>query len=139
MQEEYKKKSPYHGFLLLCLLLIIVPLALYGVLRWAINVSMPVNRALNNATAQAIGFGLGSVFHLSCIVAGAFEDAIRAVKDRIGEFFANLTVSPLFALQCYWDDMKNDGVVMLISALIMIACAAVSADGVRTCLRLLSQ
>lgn len=137
MDAEYKKQSPYRGLWVILLMLTGVPLLLFGVLYAAMEFHQPYNTDLNLATAKVIGCGLGTVFHLSCAVAGVFTPHVQAVMYRIGEFFENLIVSPGFAFESYWDDMKNDGVVLLIELPILVGNFLVVLDGLADVLPLL--
>lgn len=137
MDAEYKKQSPYRGLWVILLMLICVPLMFFGVLYAALEFHQPYQTALNLASAKTIGFGLGAVFHLSCAVAGVFTTPLKAIFYRIGEFFENLVVSPSFAFESYWEDMKNDGVVFLIELPILVANLLLLLDGLLEVLPLL--
>lgn len=130
MMQNGRREAPYRGLWALCLLLVAVPLGCYGIMYLAIGAYQThLPSAMNRAGAQLLGFGIGSVFHLSCMVAGMFRKATAAVRKRVGEFFANLTVSVGFACRCYWDDIKEDGAEMVIYLLIIGACLWLALDG----------
>ena len=130
MQHDGKNESPYRGIWVILLLLAVVPVVLYLVLlgplmTWQTRFS----RELNEASARVFGFGLGTVFHLSCLIGGSFRLAIQAVKKRVIDFFENVRVSLGFALECYWDDMRNDGVALILMLIPVAVCFAVFCDG----------
>ena len=135
--DDNKRYSPYHGCWVVFLLLIGVPLALYAVINTAISFYQPQFARLNPASSRAIGCLLGSVYHLSCIVAGLLRDPWRALCYRVKEFFENLPCGLPFAFRCYWEDMKNDGALFVPYAAIMIACLWLAIDGAVTALSLL--
>ncbi|MBQ8554354.1 MAG: hypothetical protein IJ438_00640 [Clostridia bacterium] len=138
MQDENKKQPPYKGFAILCIMLVSVPAVLYAVTLAVLQTYQPSSNGLDEATARAIGLGLGMLFHLSCWVAGAFRDSFAVVKFRVSEFFENIAGGLGFALVCYWDDIKSDGVVFLACFLIMATNAVLCVDGWLTCGRLLN-
>ena len=118
------------GLLVILICLIGVPLLIYWMLQSAIDALHPFSAKVNAATGQALGFGIGSLFHLTCLIGGLLSDPIRAVLFRMSEFVQNLRVSIPFAFSCYWDDMKSDGVVLLICMVIILGCAYLAVDGV---------
>lgn len=138
MEHEEKRKPPGRGMWVICTLLILIPVGLYYLFLGAFNFYQPGSAALNEASARAFGCGLGTLFHLSCFIAGAFSDAIRAVTFRISEFFANLVVSVGFAFESYWDDMKSDGVVLLVVLIITGVCAGICIWGISDIIRILT-
>lgn len=127
--DDNKKYSPYHGCWVVFLLLIGVPLALYAVVAAAISFYQPQFARLNPASARCIGCLLGSVYHLSCIVAGLLRDPWRALRYRVKEFFANLPCGLPFAFQCYWEDMKSDGALFVPYAAIIGTCLYFAIEG----------
>lgn len=131
MEYDNSNKSPYHGMWIACMIMIAVPLALFALVTYVLNNFSPHTQAVNDSTAKAIGFGLGSVFHLTCIVCGAFRESFRVVIKRIAEFFENLTISVKFAFQDYWWNIKHYGVVFWGYFIIMAVCLSICIDGVR--------
>lgn len=118
--QDYKGYSPYHGVWVVALLLCAVP-AVFALVIWlALSTYQPQYETMNGPTALCIGFGLGSVFHLSCIVVGMLRKPFRAVAFRVSEFFQNLACSPGFAFREYWEDVKQDGVAFDIYLLIIL-------------------
>ena len=127
--DDNKKYSPYHGCLVVLFFLIAVPLGLWAVIDGAMAYYRPEQAWINGPGARLIGFGLGSIFHLSCVVCGILRAPFRAVCYRVKEFFENLSVSVGYAFECYWDDMKQDGVLFILYAGIIGACLALAIDG----------
>ncbi len=121
MQDENKRQSPYRGLLIMIVMLIIPPLACYGILSAALEQFSPWGPKLDEITAQVIGAGLGVLFHLMVIVSGAITPAWYAVKYRIREFFENLIVGFGYACKSYWDDVRTDGITFTVFMIIMIA------------------
>ena len=124
-----ENKSPYKGMWAVILALVIFPVFCWFILDAALGRCLPNTPEINAATSQAVGFGLGTLFHLSCFVAGTMTEPFCAVKNRIREFFENLIVSFPFAAKYYLYSLKTDGVVFWIYLLIMTVCAVISADG----------
>ena len=137
MDNENKRQSPYRGIWMILFLLIFVPACLFGLIYVALNHYQGHYGALNLASAKAIGCGLGCLFHLGCAVAGAFTPGWKALTYRIREFFESLIVSPAFAFESYWADMKNDGVVLLLELPIVIVNFCLALDGLMDALALL--
>lgn len=136
--DDNKQYSPYHGCLVVIFFLVAVPLALWGILDGAMAYFRPYDAWINGPGARFIGFGLGSIFHMSCIICGILRQPFRAVCYRVKEFFENLPVSLGYAFECYWDDMKQDGVLFIIYAAIIGACLALAIDGGLETLALIS-
>ena len=136
--DDNKQYSPYHGCLVVIFFLIAVPLALWGILDGAMAYFRPYDAWINGPGARFIGFGLGSIFHMSCIICGILRQPFRAVCYRVKEFFENLPVSLGYAFECYWDDMKQDGVLFIIYTAIIGACLALAIDGGLETLALIS-
>ena len=127
--DDQKRVSPYRGCWIVFLLLIGVPLAFYLIIEAAISFYQPQFARLNPASARAIGCGLGSIFHMSCIVGGILREPWRALCSRVKEFFANLPCGIGFALTCYWEDLKNDGALFIPYMAIIGVCLYFAIDG----------
>lgn len=127
--DDNKKYSPYHGCWMVLLALIGVPLLAYAIILAALRYYEPQFYRLNPASAQCLGCLVGSFFHMSCIIGGLLRDAWRAFCFRIREFLENLPCGLPFALQCYWEDMKQDGVLFLPYAMIIGACLYFAIEG----------
>lgn len=135
--QDHKTYSPYHGVWAVVLMLSIVPIALSWLIGIVLAVYQPQMPALNAASARCVGCGLGTVFHLACIIGGLLRESFRTLCFRISEFFANLACSASFAFQSYWDDMKQDGVVFDIYLLIILGTLANALYNLQVALKLL--
>ena len=124
--SEYS--SPYRGILVTLFFILIVPIICNGVLLEVLERWRPHH--LNELTARALGFGIGSVMHLSMIIQGLLEVPFRAVISRIGEFFQNIVISPGLAFSEYWRDIKTKGLVFWIYAIAIGGCFYVCIDAV---------
>lgn len=139
MEHFGKEKSKTKGTFIVVIAMIIVPLLIYWVVDWAIGLHAQHSVYLNDATSRALGFGLGTVFHLSLIVTGVLKDAFNVVKERVIEFFENLVVSLWFAIKCYWESIFTDGISLWLYLAVMVACAWLSYDGFRDALAIISR
>lgn len=119
MEYQAKEKGPYYGVWQTCLLLIVIPIALYFILYNLIGKFQEFNE-LAKYTAMGFGFGIGSLFHISCAIAGLFKGTFKVVKNRIGDLFSNLKVSAKFAFKYYWEDVKSEGIVFWIYFVIIL-------------------
>ena len=119
MDSSGKRTSPYHGFWAVLLVLILVPAVFVLLLHAVLNRFSTSSAALNAATARAMGLGLGFVFHLMCMISGAFRKGWEAVKRRWHDFFDNLIVGIGYAFSAYWDDVLEEGVTFIICMLII--------------------
>ncbi|MBQ7874627.1 MAG: hypothetical protein IJ306_05660 [Oscillospiraceae bacterium] len=125
-----KNKKLYHGFWFECFLLIIVPLGFYFMFLWLFGSFYPLRKEINEISARALGFGLGSVYHASCLVAGAFAPAWEAVRFRFSNLFENLTYSVKIAAKGYLYDLKSEGVEFWVYFAIICVCAFLGASGI---------
>lgn len=125
-----KNKQLYFGFWFECFLLVIVPLAFYIVFLLLFGSFFPARKALNEISARVLGFGLGSVFHASCIVVGVLGPAWEAVRFRFRNFFDNLQYSLKIAVKGYIYDLGSEGVEFWVYVAIICACALVAASGI---------
>ncbi len=132
-----KYQPPYRGFWAILMVLILVPLALYGVVSWAMNTYSPFSAALNLATSKVFGFGMGFIFHMICLVSGVFRSAWLVLKFRVSEFFQNLVVGVGYAFQTYFEDVRDDGLIFTICMLIIAANLAIAVDGLLDALALI--
>ncbi len=130
MLDDSKYRSPYYGLWLVLLVMIGVPLIFYGIFFGAFTEHQHESRAVNEACARALGFGVGTVFNISLFIAGTFSNHIAAVGRRIFAFFGNLKVSFGFAFKCYFEDVKSDGAVLIIVLLVTVLCAYVTFTGI---------
>ena len=95
------------------------------------------SKELNDASARFLGFGIGSLFHITCFVVGVFKNSFLVVKKRIIDFKDNLPISFKFAVKCYLEDMKNDGIAFLVEMACVGFCFAVAINGLLTAIPLL--
>ncbi len=108
-------KSPYHGLPIAVAVMVLPSPILSLVLYPLFNAFQPQHtKELNLVSAVAIGFGLGFIYHMSCAITGAYADSWQVVKNRIKEFFEDLTVSFTLALKWYWNDIKTNGIAFWI-------------------------
>ncbi len=122
-------KTPFRGVWLLAIILILPSLILTGVFYVMISRRQPqFGEALNWASAKALGFGIGVLFHIACWIAGTFSKDLQIVKNRMKELVSDITVSVRSAFTWYWEDMKSYGVGFLIEILIIILNALVFFD-----------
>ena len=126
-----QQPRPYRGFLVTCIVLVGIPLLFFLLIRLWVNAGTPFPLPQNQRFAQGVGFGLGTVFHLSCIVAGAFTEPFLLLQRRIVDFFENLMVSPSLAFRCYAEDVRDDGVTFTVYFLIMLSCFLLAVNGIK--------
>lgn len=122
--QSNKHYSPYHGVWVTVLVLIGVPVILSLVVWSALQFAQPAYEHLNMPTALCVGFGMGFLYHMSCVITGLLREPFRATAFRISEFFQNLACSPGFAIREYWEDVKSDGIVFIIYLSIILGCLA---------------
>ena len=130
-------KSPYHGVPLSVILMIIpspiLTLVLYAVLR---AFQTQFTNQLNLAAAVALGFGVGAVYNLGCVILGALEEHWLVVKRRAKEFFADLEVSFSLAARWWWNDIKTNGVAFWIELSALVVNAAVFTNALVTFIKM---
>ena len=120
MEENGRKVSPYKGVWLVTFLLIIVPIIFYIIIRLIMFKFQPsLEKDIKEFSSLAVGFGLGFVFHLACIIAGLFKGTIVVIIKRIKEFFETLNISFKLAIKSYFDNVKEDGLVFYIYFIIV--------------------
>ena len=134
MHNEYKRQSPYRGFFIIMLLLILPPIICWGLVDSLLDKFSTWPDALDDATARALGCGLGFLFHTICILCGVLTDGWQALKYRIGEFFENLIVGVGYAFRTYWEDMQSDGVTFIIYGSVNLINTFLTLDGVMDCI-----
>lgn len=137
MHNEYKRQSPYRGFWVIMLFLILVPLGLYSLVNAVLEEYSPYSAALDSATARALGCGFGFLFHMICMLSGVLTAGWEALKYRLREFFENLIVGVGYAISSYWEDMRNDGVTFIIYMSVILANLAIMVSGIRDAIALL--
>lgn len=130
MYDDEIKRSPYRGILFTIIMLVGVPVGVFTLLYVAVmKWSSYSNYYLNFYTAQALGFGCGFLFQLSCILCGLLKKCFRAVVKRVVGFFGNLTISFKFAFKMYIDDLREDGAVFWIYFIIIVITLHLSISG----------
>ena len=138
MHNEYKRQSPYRGFFII-MLLILPPIICWGLVDSLLDKFSTWPDALDDATARALGCGLGFLFHTICILCGVLTDGWQALKYRIGEFFENLIVGVGYAFRTYWEDMQSDGVTFILYGSVILVNALVTVDGLMGAVRFLTK
>jgi len=131
MLDDSKYRSPYYGLWLVLTVMILIPLICYGFFIICFRTAQRGSVLLNEPAARALGFCVGTVFDLMCIICGAFKAHIEAIKKRISGFFSNLSVGIGFAIRCYFEDIKNDGVVFLIILATIVFTALIACTGLQ--------
>lgn len=129
MQRGKKHYSPYHGFAVTLISLIIVPAAFCWLIYLLQSEYLHTSEALNVASAKALGCGCGVIFHLMCVISGSLRPGWWAVKYRMREFLENLIVGVGYAFESYWEDIRTYGVTFLISFAVMAANFIIALDG----------
>ena len=134
MEHNGKEKKPYNGTLIICVILIGLPIAIYYLFLWVINKWQPnYPDALNLASAKALGFGVGLMLQACFALSGAFAESKQVVKDRLVNFKDNVSLSLGFAIKNYFRDMIEDGIAYLIYMSLVIVTACLCIDGLRYC------
>ena len=129
MEYDGKNQSPYHGFILSCIALIIVPCLLFLLVYSVVNKYSNLSKELTIYTAMGFGFCAGTLFHISCIIAGLFKGNFMVVVRRIGEFFSNFCISKKLAFKLYKEDIIENGVVFWPYLFIILSCLGLSLYG----------
>lgn len=137
MTGNDKYQSPYRGFWVIMLLLILIPLGLYALMRVLFAEYSPFGTRLDEASARALGCGLGFLVHLSFLISGVLSASWQAVKYRVSEFFENLVVGVGYAFKTYLEDMRDDGVTFILAFSVMVVNFLIALDGLQDALVLL--
>ena len=133
MEHNGKEKKPYNGMAIICIILTILPVAIFilfynVIMRW--QPKQPYE--LNLASAQALGFGTGLMLQACFALSGAFQECKQVVKDRMSEFKDNASLSLGFAIKNYFKDMKEGGIAYLVYMVLIITTAILTIDGLIT-------
>lgn len=131
MDYKSKNKVLYRGFTFECFLLVVVPVVLYIAFLIIFGAYFPERKVMNEISARVIGFGLGSVYHMACIVAGVFRESWAAVKTRVGNFFENAEISLKIAFHGYLDDLKTESLEFWAYMAIVVCCGMVAAGAIK--------
>lgn len=137
MNSNDKYQSPYRGFWVVMLLMILIPLIAFWLINDLFSKYSRFSEVLDIASAKALGCGIGFLFHLSFIISGVLTPGWQAVKYRIGEFFENLVVGVGYAFKTYLEDMRDDGVTFLFQLIVILINLAIALDGLRDTLLLM--
>ena len=135
--SESSNKSPYRGTLPTILALCAVPIVLAWLFEKTLLINQPFWAVVNRPSARFVGFGAGFVFQIICIMCGLLRDSFRIVRFRIKEFFENLPCSVGFAFQCYWEDIKSDGIVFDLYLLVILGTLGYSLYNLQVALKML--
>lgn len=118
--NESEYQSPYKGILIGLSFVIGAPIAtyffIYTLLEWN-----DYHKQVE-LTARVIGSGIGVCLHLGMIIQGMLSDSWRVVKNRVCEFFANLTIGIGFAIGQYFRDLKQNGIVFILYMVPISVC-----------------
>ena len=135
MEHNGKEKKPYNGTLIICVIMIGLPIAIFYLFLFVINKWQSHYPAeLNLASAKALGFGVGLMLQACFALSGAFAESKQAVKDRLSNFRDNASLSLGFAIKNYFRDMVEDGVAYLIYMSMIIVTACLCIDGLSYCI-----
>lgn len=135
MDEE--KKGPYHGTILISILLIIVPILFTLIFGYFINLWEKFPREINNISAVILGFGIGCLFDLSYFVLGIFNKHISNIIKRIKEFLSDAKISIKLAFKGYWLNILEDGVAFWIYFIIITITFKIEIKSIIQCLKML--
>lgn len=117
MEENGKNVSPYKGVFLTAFFLIVAPLFF----SFTLDIFFGNDTQIEILTIIVFGFGMGIFFDLGCIIAGLMTGTFSIVKARVADFFDDLVVSFKFAVQSYFNNIKENGIVFWIYLSIMAA------------------
>ncbi len=137
MQNENKRQSPYRGFVVTILILIIPGLLCYITIDAAMLKLSPYPYALNKASSQALGCLFTCFFHIIALLCDLLTPGWEALKFRVIDFFENLIVGVRYAFETYWESMCEDGVTFLIYGSIIAANLWYLVDGISKAVALL--
>ncbi len=123
------KWSPYRGIVLHIFALVFPSVIMTWMFHAVIERWQPQFSAeLNWASAKALGCGIGVIFHLSLFLFNQFWEPFGAVKNRVRDFFENLSISPKMAFSSYIQDIKDHGIVFWIYFAIISANFGIALD-----------
>ncbi|MGM9631495.1 MAG: hypothetical protein ACI3XL_00180 [Eubacteriales bacterium] len=133
-----QNKTPYRGHFVAYIAMVFVPL----VFTWIFYVSIMTfqsqySREFNWASAKTAGCGIGVLYHLSCLITGAFSHDFKIVKNRLKEFFSDLFVSAKLAFEWYFEDIKTNGLAFWLDMLVIIINASVFVDAFLYCAKII--
>lgn len=130
MEHIGKKKNPYKSLWLSSLILFLIPWIPFFIIYFAFQIYSRETQEAILWTSIAFGFGCGSLFHLSCILAGLLKDDFRIVVKRIATYFSNLPYSKKMAGMIYKEDIKENGITFWPHFLIILSYLGLTIYGV---------
>lgn len=130
MEYEGKNKSPYHGLLLSSIMLLLVPIFCTIILYFAF-IKTQKNTAESMCFLMALGFGgmIGTLFNISCALAGLYKGTLSVILIRISKLFSNLAISFKYAMKQYFNDLITNGFSFWVYLLVLIINIAMMVVG----------
>lgn len=133
MEWENTEKSPYHGIVVSCIMLVVLPIIVTVLFNILFQKLENFNEDFNKSAAYAIGCGVGTLFHLICILNGLLKKPFNVVKERVSEFIEDFSISKKMAFRGWLDSVKHDGIVFWIYISIMVACFVIVIINIFNC------
>ena len=134
MEFQGKEQNQYKGILVQIIILILIPLLVFGLLYLLFTKWTDYSKNEVLAMSMAFGFGIGTLFFLSCAIAGLFKGTFIVIINRIREFFGNLKISFKFALRYYKENIIEYGVLFWIYLVIFIVNVLLAYIGINNCI-----
>jgi hypothetical protein len=124
-EEDYdlmeKEKHSLISFLLSALLLVGFPLFWFGFFKKIFMVyETHGSDGLDYYTAMFLGFGIGFLFQMICVLKGILKESHFVYVMRKRMLKANLKISFKFALKIYFTDIKENGIGYAIYMVIIL-------------------
>ena len=139
MEYQGKNQDPYKGVIIQVSILLIIPLLVFCLLYLLFTKWTDYSRYEVISVSMAFGYGIGTLFFLSCVLSGLFKGTFIVVVDRIKEFFGNLKISFKFACRYYKENILQYGVLFWIYLLVFIINLTITLIGVFNCINLYSK
>lgn len=130
MFQDEKHQSPYRGFLISLLVMIVPGLLFYLAVNGGAKAYRPAYSMRDQASSQALACMLSLLIHMIAMLSGLFSRGWRALKFRIKDFFECLSISVSYAFKAYWNSIKTDGVTFDIHLLFMLGNLHFLMDGI---------
>ena len=124
------KRNPIIDFILTCILFIIIPVFFVIAIFLGLRIFRPSPMIIDVYTALGFGCGIGAVFQLSCIFAGALNNSIRVVTNRFYNFFSTLKYSFRISIEEYFTDLFSKGCSLWLYLAIMASFIIFSIWGI---------
>lgn len=134
MDYEGKQKSPYKGVAVSCLLLFGVPLAIFVLMYFAFDTWTSYSKQGVMFSAMALGFGTGTIFDLSCVVAGIFKGTFSVIAKRVATLISDLKLIGKRAFKWYFNSVKEDGIVFWIYLFVILVVVFLTVYGIVGCI-----